>query len=480
MASKYTLVNNMLSVISGKYGVITIVAPPSTFVEASGGTEIYDGNYRVHTYTSLATGSFVVTNGGDVSVFILAGGGGGGNCAPSNQRGGAGGGAGGFILCTSTLAAATYSLQIGSGGPRVSGSLGKAGTDGSTSIAFGMTAIGGGGGGTYNGKGRTGGSGGGSGVAYTTAGGDGTAGQGFAGGKSGGDGFQKGGGSGGGATGVGGDGLASNQPAVAGPGKNVWGKLFGTGGRGAWGQLNTEPTAVAGTGNGGNGGGNDWGAAGSSGTIIVKYKYQDYAYPTDHIALYKFEDNMLDDTNTYNLTAGTGTFTYQAGKINRGIKCTTANQCRMYNASLVPGTTWTMNFWHKQPTPTDSDITCGTISGNNRTGNIRTTSGTGVIYGFCNANGGWQSLAAGTTNYCDGNWHLINYYRNGTTFGISVDNGTVYTATYSTVLGSDQLNINNGPMGVGSIAAEYDQFRFFNRVLTTDEVTQLWNSGNGI
>lgn len=203
------------------------------------------------------------------------------------------------------------------------------------------------------------------------------------------------------------------------------------------------------------------------------------SYPTDHIALYKFEDNTNDDTATYNLSQGTGTFTYQAGKINKSIKCNTLNQCRMYNNSLVPGTTWTMNFWVKQSTPGDVDLTCGTTSGNNRTGNVRTTSGTGVIYGFCNANGGWQSLPAGTTNYCDNAWHYINYYRNGVSFGISVDNGTVYTATYSTVYGSDQLNINGGPMGQG-VANEYDQFRFFNRVLTADEVTALYNAGAGV
>ena len=42
---------------------------------ATGGTITYDGDYKIHTFTS--SGNFVVTSDGDVNVLVIAGGGGG-------------------------------------------------------------------------------------------------------------------------------------------------------------------------------------------------------------------------------------------------------------------------------------------------------------------------------------------------------------------------------------------------------------------
>jgi hypothetical protein len=70
-------------------------------VEATGGTETTytDGGitYKVHTFSSTGTGSFVVGNGGDVDYLIVAGGGAGGRGDGTFGSWGGGGGAGGLL-----------------------------------------------------------------------------------------------------------------------------------------------------------------------------------------------------------------------------------------------------------------------------------------------------------------------------------------------------------------------------------------------
>lgn len=128
-------------------------------VTASGGNEytktVLDVDYKIHEFTS--DGTFSVSEGGNVDVLIVAGGGGGG----ADQGGGGGGG--GVIYKTLSISSGSYSITIGSGGSGDGSS--SAGNSGSDSSAFGLTAIGGGGGAQWNsgngGNSSSGGSGGG-------------------------------------------------------------------------------------------------------------------------------------------------------------------------------------------------------------------------------------------------------------------------------------------------------------------------------
>jgi len=148
----------------------------------TGGTITTAGGYNYHTFTS--SGSFVVATGDNRSVeaLIIAGGG-------SSKNDGGGGGAGGLLSETSTLSAATYTVQVG-------------GQNTNSSITSFTTAIAGGQGGTYQSNGSSGGSGGGGGVS-SGSGGSGTSGQGHNGGGSGGN-YASGGGGGKGSAGGGG------------------------------------------------------------------------------------------------------------------------------------------------------------------------------------------------------------------------------------------------------------------------------------
>jgi hypothetical protein len=125
---------------------ITPVAPVAP--AASGGTlgsvTVGDTTYRTHTFTTTGTSTFTVSNPGNLGPFdvlIVAGGGSGG----VDNGGGAGGGG---VIQTSVFPSATsYSIVVGAGGAARLGTQDDGpGNPGQNSSAFGLTALGGGGG----------------------------------------------------------------------------------------------------------------------------------------------------------------------------------------------------------------------------------------------------------------------------------------------------------------------------------------------
>ena len=293
----------------GSAGVVIIRYPIAVsepvYMTATGGTEstITVGStvYKLHTFTTVGTSTFEITNVGNVGnveYLLVAGGGGGAGSGGSGSGPRGGGGAGGMLtdleLPLPNLAVGSYNVVIGAGGAGGANTSEINGTNGQNS-SFGGTlvAIGGGGGGTYYnsgaGPGLAGGSGGGSAYNYFEAAGtqlQGNRGRGAANGAGG------GGGAGGmgrtKATGdAGGDGGIGRQSSITGTatyyaggggaggytaGANNWGNGgLGGGGRGASG----GQTAVAGTANTGGGGGAGGsgaaGAAGGSGIFIIRY-----------------------------------------------------------------------------------------------------------------------------------------------------------------------------------------------------------------
>jgi hypothetical protein len=259
----------------------------------TGGTVTTSGVYRYHTFTSSS--SLTVPSGFSAAAefLIVAGGGGGGS------RHGGGGGAGGAIDSTTSISANTYTITVGSGGSGAPSGGDTYGVQGSSSSAFGFTAIGGGFGTSLDGTVGSGGSGGGSrGNSSAAVGGSGTSGQGN---RGGGDTGGNGGGGGGGKSAVGQDGssgkggdggagfnwksLGTYYAGGGGGGVTVGGATTtgrGAGGIGGGGRGNfSGDDALAGTANtggGGGGGGHDTGTTnytgknGGSGIVIVRYQ----------------------------------------------------------------------------------------------------------------------------------------------------------------------------------------------------------------
>ena len=285
------------------------------YVTATGGTPCAGatcGNYKIHTFTG--PGTLVVSCGGNsagsnvVDYMVVAGGGGGGGSVPGYYAGG-GGGAGGFRESVPSPAAWTaspianpgnarpvsatpYAIVIGGGGAGGAGPGSCSGVQGSTSSFSDISSAGGGSGGKSTGgpgggvAGGPGGSGGGGGAKQpggTNVGGTGNTpvvspAQGFNGGNGSSNTSGVGGG-GGGALGVGDTGTCQPYGQVGGPGATtcISGSPLTKAVGGATGcQPGGTPTTAANSGTGGQSGGDcaSTGAAGGSGIVILKYKFQ--------------------------------------------------------------------------------------------------------------------------------------------------------------------------------------------------------------
>lgn len=253
------------------YGVSRVTAG----VSATGGTVTTVDGYKYHTFTS--SGSFVVSEPGNVEYLVVAGGGGGG----SGYAGG--GGAGGLLFGVSTCSAQSYSVVIGSGG-----AAGSPPTKGTNSSALGFSSAGGGHGSYTNTTqvGIAGGSGGGGapssfGVGATA--GAGTAGQGNSGGNGTTGNSNTGGGGGAGAVGAPGSGSVGGN---GGAGLLRFGAYYAGGGAGAGSSATISNGGLGGGGstgsaasvNTGGGGGGSYvggyasvGGNGGSGIVIIRY-----------------------------------------------------------------------------------------------------------------------------------------------------------------------------------------------------------------
>jgi hypothetical protein len=293
---------------AGGSGIVIVRYPTSTYSptprEATGGTistyTVSGVTYKVHTFSTVGSTNFVVSNQGNlgpVEYLICAGGGGGG-------RYGGGGGGGGVLIGSVTGAAGTYAMVVGGQGLGRVGDAqaGERGSNGGNSSAFGLTALGGGAAGSYGNPagsaGADGGSGGGGGGRNSGGalfGGMGTQNQGYSGGTTDGSyGSYNSGGGGGAAgnairdTGQGGPGIASSISGTSvfygsgGSGSQVSGFRVSATAGGGTGRTEGSISAadidgVNGTGGGGGGGrdnnvsGTTRAGNGGTGVIILRY-----------------------------------------------------------------------------------------------------------------------------------------------------------------------------------------------------------------
>jgi len=115
-------------------------------VQATGGIEksisVGGQSYKIHEFKTVGTNTFTVSSGGEMDILMVGGGGAGGGDM------GAGGGAGGVIHTLDSsnplnISSGEYSIYVGNGGIGTTDPVPDSGED---TTAFGLTALGGGGG----------------------------------------------------------------------------------------------------------------------------------------------------------------------------------------------------------------------------------------------------------------------------------------------------------------------------------------------
>ncbi len=368
--------------------------------------------YQVQIFT--ANGRFSVNSPGTNGIvdYLIVGGGGGGGMDM-----GGGGGGGGVLTGKFTVSRGDYMVVVGAGGQgapgggqwpagRTSGQptahqFTQPAYNGSNSSIFGLTAVGGGAGGssyyqyTPGPTGNSGGSGGGA-SGYsdggTRSGGAGTAGQGYAGGQGGGQYYSGGGGGAGGAGipstffsdggpgkysdilgvgyywggGGGGSGYSINggNGGIGGGGGGAVGTTSGglgynngsPGGGGSTGSQTNTPGGNGGTNTGGGGGGgshynaNNQGGNGGSGIVVVRYPLtaEDQKIPVDNGGVVAVPGTIIqvkyirtDNRTVYSVPAGPGTAIGELGLTITPKSPTSLILCRwMINGEVNHDTVW--------------------------------------------------------------------------------------------------------------------------------------------
>lgn len=249
----YCVVTNKAGTVTSRVATLTVKSAKPTYTYTGSHQLIDDGNYnwRIKLKTSGTLRFTDLGNGANgINVFCVGGGGGGG------YNYGGGGGGGYTKTSAKTVTANTnYAVVVGAGGAGTTDNNTDGGRGG-TSSAFGVSADGGVGGGSYHGSNyRNGGAGG-------SGGGGGSSGTSGAGGTNGSNG---GGASGAAFNGSGGQGQGTTTKEFG----ESTGTLYASGGAGGNGS-----TGSANTGNGGGGTPYQSSAAhaGSSGIVVIRNK----------------------------------------------------------------------------------------------------------------------------------------------------------------------------------------------------------------
>lgn len=214
---------------------------------------------------------------------------------------------------------------------------------------------------------------------------------------------------------------------------------------------------------------------------------------TSLVAYYKLSDNT-DATGGTSLTA-TGSPSYSAGKIGNAVDFGSANTTKnLYRTPAILsyndlGTAWTFNYWFK--------ITTGSVfqyltrfilhnGANERNVTFELTTGN---LPEVSAFDGSVHVVQSPTALSTGTWYMFTArYSSGVMYlyingvqkaSVSFSwSGYARTAYSNFSIGAEQLTAG------GSLAVPFsgliDEYGVWGRALTTDEITELYNSGNGL
>jgi hypothetical protein len=172
------------------------------------------------------------------------------------------------------------------------------------------------------------------------------------------------------------------------------------------------------------------------------------------------------------------------GKINQGAGFNGSSSKIVFSA--VNGTTnmsLSIRFKTTQ-TPSGSNPMIWGMTGSPALFRIAIPNGTGHIAGFCQDSNSNITSAETTGNYNDGNWHLAVLTKSGNTVILDIDNGTeritagavTYTGNFNSM--TPRMGTYNGVTEFYSGSADIGGY--FDETLTTDDISQLWNDGDGM
>ena len=194
------------------------------------------------------------------------------------------------------------------------------------------------------------------------------------------------------------------------------------------------------------------------------------------VAYYKLDGNSNDSIGTNNGTDTSVTYSTDNGKINQGAGFNgTSSKIAMSSGVGITGdSARTMSFWAK------SNSTSGLIG---FCGFGQDTMAQNFSFGIYNSH--WFFYGAVSTYDFDTgvnadtnvNFWTITY--NGKSVTIYKNGSSIGSKSVALNTSSSPLNIGVRKNGDGFLNGWVDELGIWSRVLTTDEISELYNSGNG-
>lgn len=146
------------------------------------------------------------------------------------------------------------------------------------------------------------------------------------------------------------------------------------------------------------------------------------------------------------------------------------------------GTLWTLAFWFKQTTTNTTQIYVSRDNGSTiREWVAYWNSASPTAPGFAIGDGA-STVDANqwATNVSNSAWHFMVCGRSNSTTFISIDNAPILSKSFSLTPGTTAQPFYVGRYGSGLyLNGSMDEIGIWNRVLTSGERTQLYNSGSG-
>lgn len=206
---------------------------------------------------------------------------------------------------------------------------------------------------------------------------------------------------------------------------------------------------------------------------------------TDNLTAYWKLDESSGDAidatgNGYTLTnsdGGGGSITYESGKINNGAR-NDGGKSRLFNTN-IPGLTSTSNntwnFWIKNTA----------LGGYYADHNPSSDGVRFILYGSLDAfvmfaNGNEVSTS---TNPSNDTFYMITVTKSGTNWELFLNassEGTTTTGGTTYTNNSDFALFNPNDSYNSEVNAVQDEFGYWQRTLSSSEITQLYNSGSGL
>lgn len=216
---------------------------------------------------------------------------------------------------------------------------------------------------------------------------------------------------------------------------------------------------------------------------------------TDNISAYwKLDEssgNASDSVSSYTLT-NNGTTPYASAKINNGIDFGTTNTTKwLSNANAIADTStsnaYSVSFWvniRTAPSSGQEQVLFDLQKAVGRQHQLRYINASGTLkIRFLNYDGSATDTFDTTKTLTAGTWYHFVVTKTVNSVAIYISNTSLSSHTLTKTGSSAGVNVTSfgrhGSASFGYATAYMDEIGIWSRVLTSDEITALYNSGSG-